>query len=129
MVPIDIEYHYLVQPEIEHHYYVHGDSPNYSAANVTVFEGQAPEWVLNVSLPKESNPPEFGEINNPFIMCETQLNLLTNSYYHHDVYKIWNAFDAETFSDLKFPSIPRIKNSLCIPVSSSEMALESINST
>ena len=100
MVPVNIEYHYDVQHETTQNYYVHGDSPNYSPCNVTVYQGTTPKWVLDVPLPPEEKPKEWGVRNNWCLLLDSQLNIAESTTYTHQVYKIWNSFDAEELSNL-----------------------------
>ncbi len=98
--PIDSAYHYLVRPECETNYFVHGNDPNYSPSNVTVHESPTPEWIKPVSFPKPVDPATDNRRGNPNLLDDFQIDIASHTFYEHMVYKIWNAFDLENLGNL-----------------------------
>ena len=109
MIPIYAEYHYPVQNATEYHYYVHGDSTNYSPANITVYQGAPPSFVKDVSIPSSDKAYEFGTLPHSHLLNDKQFDIATMTVFHRFAYKIWNTFDAELFSNLEISFKPAQK--------------------
>jgi hypothetical protein len=99
-IATDSAYHYMVLPESETNYFVHGNDPNYSPNNVTVHQNKVPDWILAVSIPEIPNPDDANDRLNSNLLCDYQIDISSKTFYEHRVYKIWNAFDLWDHSNL-----------------------------
>lgn len=93
-------YHYMIRPECETNYFVHGNAPNYSPANVTVFQNPIPIWIQPMAHPEPVDIDSDNQRANPYLLLDYQLDIASQTYYDHAVFKIWNVFDLENLSNL-----------------------------
>jgi len=104
--PPDSAYHYTIRPQCETNFFVHGNEPNYSPSNVTVYQKPIPDWVQLIEHPTPAVSENANKRATPYLLRDYQIDIATQTYYLHTVFKIWNVSDLENFSNLSIDFDP-----------------------
>gem|GEM_PF-2295159 len=106
--PDAMAYQYPIENATEYHGYVHGNQPNYSPGNVTIYQGTIPYWIRPVSAPEPiSKMPD--EPDNPHLLLEAQTDIASDTQYIHYEFKVWNALDAQNLSNIELIFNPELQ--------------------